>query len=55
MYLFYKHGRKYPAELKKQAQISIEKMEKLMGKKFGNPENPLLVSVRSGARKSMPE
>ncbi|MCX6133973.1 MAG: pyruvate, phosphate dikinase [Ignavibacteriales bacterium] len=46
--------RKYPNELKAQLQIALGKVEKLMGKKFGDPKNPLLVSVRSGARKSMP-
>ncbi len=51
---YYKHGRSYPAELKAQVKAAIAKVEKLMGKKFGDPENPLLVSVRSGARKSMP-
>jgi pyruvate, orthophosphate dikinase len=52
IYLANKH--KYPNELKAQVQGALGKVEKLMGKKFGDPKNPLLVSVRSGARKSMP-
>jgi len=51
---YYKHGKKYPPELKKQVEEALRKVEKLTGKKFGDPENPLLVSVRSGARISMP-
>lgn len=51
---FYENKRKYPAELKAQVQAAMEKVEKIMGKKFGDASNPLLVSVRSGARKSMP-
>ena len=46
--------RKYPAELEKQVKDSLAKVEKIMGAKFGDPKNPLLLSVRSGARKSMP-
>jgi pyruvate, orthophosphate dikinase len=46
--------RKYPKELKAQVEGALGKIEKLMGKKFGDQKNPLLVSVRSGARKSMP-
>ena len=46
--------RKYPKELKAQVEAALGKIEKLMGKKFGDQKNPLLVSVRSGARKSMP-
>ncbi|MFH1825597.1 MAG: pyruvate, phosphate dikinase [Candidatus Firestonebacteria bacterium] len=51
---YYKNKKKYPEELKEQVKKSIEKIEKLMGKKFGDSKNPLLVSVRSGARRSMP-
>jgi len=51
---YYKNNRKYPPELKKQVEDSVRKVEKIMGKKFGDPNDPLLVSVRSGARKSMP-
>ena len=52
--LFYKLGRKYPASLDKQIDANIAKLEKLSGKTFGYGDNPLLVSVRSGAAVSMP-
>ncbi|MBU1767397.1 MAG: pyruvate, phosphate dikinase [Candidatus Omnitrophica bacterium] len=51
---YYKNKKAYPKELKSQLNTAIEKTEKLMEKGFGNPGNPLLVSVRSGARRSMP-
>ena len=51
---FYSNGRAYPAELEAQMQAGLAKVEQLTGKKFGDPANPLLVSVRSGARASMP-
>ncbi|BCA78895.1 pyruvate, phosphate dikinase [Desulfuromonas sp. AOP6] len=51
---FYKNNRQYPAELKGQVEENLRKVETLMGKKFGDAKNPLLVSVRSGARASMP-
>ena len=51
---FYISGKKYPAGLVAQANTAMAKIEKIMGKKFGDTENPLLVSVRSGARTSMP-
>ncbi|NLY74750.1 MAG: pyruvate, phosphate dikinase [Firmicutes bacterium] len=51
---YYANNRTYPKELQAQVKEALEKVEKLMGKKFGDPKNPLLVSVRSGARKSMP-
>lgn len=51
---YYDHKKTYPKELKKEVEIALARVEKLMGKKFGDSENPLLVSVRSGARKSMP-
>ncbi|MGE5582457.1 MAG: pyruvate, phosphate dikinase [Bacillota bacterium] len=51
---FYNNNMQYPAELKKDVEKALAEVEKLMGKKFGDPKNPLLVSVRSGARKSMP-
>ena len=44
----------YPENLDAEVQNSIAEVEKIMGKKFGDAENPLLVSVRSGARQSMP-
>lgn len=51
---FYKHAKKYPKELKAQVLDALKKIEKVMGSKFGDVKNPLLVSVRSGARASMP-
>src|SRR3989338_560538 len=51
---YYKNKKTYPKELKKQVELAIKKIEVLMGKKFGDSNNPLLVSVRSGARRSMP-
>jgi pyruvate,orthophosphate dikinase len=52
--LYYKNNKKYPPELKKQVDTAMANVEKIMRRKFGDPDNPLLVSVRSGARKSMP-
>jgi pyruvate, orthophosphate dikinase len=52
--LFYKLGEKYPEGLDEQIKENMEKLEKEMGFKFGDVENPLLVSVRSGAAVSMP-
>lgn len=51
---FYANKRKYPPKLKKQVDRAMAGVEKLMKRKFGDPKIPLLVSVRSGARKSMP-
>ena len=51
---FYKNGKKYPAELKKQVAENVAKLEKVTKKKLGDPKNPLLVSVRSGSARSMP-
>ncbi len=51
---YYENKRKYPTELKTQVEAALAKVEKILGRKFGDPKNPLLVSVRSGARKSMP-
>jgi pyruvate, orthophosphate dikinase len=51
---FYAHGRKYPKNLEVQVLAALAGIEKLMGRRFGDAENPLLVSVRSGARESMP-
>ena len=48
------HGSKYPTVLKKQVTDAIGGVEKAMGARFGDPGNPLLLSVRSGARVSMP-
>lgn len=52
--LYYKNNRKYPKELKGQVETALARVEKIIGKKFGDTNNPLLVSVRSGARSSMP-
>ncbi|MEN8262212.1 MAG: pyruvate, phosphate dikinase [Nitrospirota bacterium] len=51
---YYKNKQKYPKELKKQVDTAMAKVEKIMGKKFGDPNDPLLMSIRSGARSSMP-
>ena len=51
---FYKNNRNYPSELFVEVEANLRQVEELMGKRFGDPENPLLVSVRSGARASMP-
>src|ERR1700732_2679985 len=51
---FYKNGKKYPAELKKQVAENVAKLERVTKKKLGDPQNPLLVSVRSGSARSMP-
>jgi len=51
---FYAHDQKLPEELNQQYEEAIEKLEKATGKKFGDNKNPLLVSVRSGAKISMP-
>ena len=51
---YYEDGRKISDEIRGQIMEYIEKMEQITGKKFGDHENPLLVSVRSGARASMP-
>jgi len=51
---FYTHGGKYPAGLKDGVAKSVGRIEKAMGRRFGDAASPLLVSVRSGARVSMP-
>ena len=51
---YYEDGRKINDDIQKEIMTYIDKMEKICGKKFGDKENPLLVSVRSGARASMP-
>lgn len=51
---YYNNKKKYPAALEAQVQKALAAVEKEIGKKFGDVNNPLLVSVRSGARKSMP-
>ncbi len=51
---YYDHGKKFPAELRKQVTDNVAKLERVTKKKLGDPENPLLVSVRSGSARSMP-
>jgi pyruvate,orthophosphate dikinase len=51
---FYANGRRYPGELKGQVAAALAAIENTIGAKLGDPKNPLLVSVRSGARASMP-
>ncbi len=51
---YYQHNYTYPEGLEDQVMEALRKTEEAMGAKFGDPENPLLVSVRSGARVSMP-
>jgi pyruvate,orthophosphate dikinase len=52
--LYYENRRRYPSGLKQEVKEALAKVEKVMERKFGDPKNPLLVSVRSGARSSMP-
>ncbi|RLC09241.1 MAG: pyruvate, phosphate dikinase [Deltaproteobacteria bacterium] len=51
---YYKKKKKLPAQIKKEVKTHLARVEKLMNQKFGDPKNPLLFSVRSGARTSMP-
>ena len=51
---YYEDGRRINDDIQKEILTYIDKMEEICGKKFGDKENPLLVSVRSGARASMP-
>src|ERR1700754_924541 len=51
---YYENGKKLPEAVKPQVEAAIQQMEKLAGRKFGDPGDPLLVSVRSGAALSMP-
>ena len=51
---YYDKKKSYPKTLKAEAEAAIARLEKLTGKRFGDKQNPLLVSVRSGARDSMP-
>ncbi len=52
--LYYKNNKQYPAGLKEEVEENLKKLEKLVGKRLGDPSDPLLVSVRSGAPVSMP-
>jgi pyruvate,orthophosphate dikinase len=51
---YYKAGKKFPDSLKAQVEAGVAAIEKAVGRQFGDAKNPLLVSVRSGARASMP-
>ena len=51
---YYRNGQSYPADLAAQVKAGLARVEGVVGKTFGDPKNPLLVSVRSGARASMP-
>lgn len=51
---YYSDGQKIEKDIEDQIYEYLSKMEQIVGKQFGNPENPLLVSVRSGSRASMP-
>ena len=51
---YYANGRAWPSGLEAQVESGLKQVEELTGKRFGDPANPLLVSVRSGARASMP-
>ncbi|MEP0844513.1 MAG: pyruvate, phosphate dikinase, partial [Phycisphaerae bacterium] len=51
---YYKLGRKLPKGLQEEVRAAVAKLEKVTGKKLGDPQDPLLVSVRSGAARSMP-
>ena len=51
---YYTYGHTYPPELSQQVRTGLRRIEKIMGRRFGNGTNPLLLSVRSGARVSMP-
>ncbi|NOX97394.1 MAG: pyruvate, phosphate dikinase [Nitrospirae bacterium] len=52
--LYYDNNQQYPPGLKEEVEENLRKLEEVMGAKFGDKENPLLVSIRSGARVSMP-
>ncbi|NVN98063.1 MAG: pyruvate, phosphate dikinase [Geobacteraceae bacterium] len=51
---YYANGDTYPQSLENEVNTNLSEVEKIMGRTFGDPKNPLLVSVRSGARASMP-
>ena len=51
---YFKEGSRLPEGLDRQVEAALRKVEQVMGMKFGDPANPLLVSCRSGARSSMP-
>ncbi len=51
---YYRNNKAFPESLAQEVKQSLSEVEKIMGKKFNDPDNPLLLSVRSGARQSMP-
>jgi len=51
---YYKNNKSFPSGLDQEVKQSLSEVESIMGMKFGDPDNPLLLSVRSGARQSMP-
>ncbi len=51
---FYQHGKSYPDTLVEDVDAALGEVERAMGMRFGDPKNPLLLSIRSGARSSMP-
>jgi pyruvate,orthophosphate dikinase len=51
---YFSHGGKMPEELEKQVEEALMRLEELMGARFGDPSNPLLISIRSGSKFSMP-
>jgi pyruvate,orthophosphate dikinase len=51
---YYKHKKSYPPQFKNDVKKALANVETIMKAKFGDPENPLLLSIRSGARSSMP-
>ncbi len=53
--LYYKNRERIPESVRLEVDKNLKKLEKTVGQAFGDPKNPLLVSVRSGARASMPE
>src|SRR5512140_2287275 len=52
--LYYERGRQMPADIDREIEQNLRKLEKVSGASFGSMDNPLLVSVRSGAKFSMP-
>jgi pyruvate,orthophosphate dikinase len=51
---YFKHGRKFPKDLRAEVEKNLQRLEKLTRKKLGDAKDPLLVSVRSGSARSMP-
>src|SRR3954466_5276225 len=52
--IYFNNNKQIPAEIQQEIDKAIDKLEKQMGQRLGDPKNPLLVSVRSGAKFSMP-